>query len=271
MKKSKELQELFSINKSLWDQKSEIHYSSEFYDNESFIAGRNSLDPIVLKYLPEVQDKKILHLQCHFGQDSISLARMGASVTGIDLSKVSIDLARSLNEKTGMDVKFIESNVYDIREHLDDTFDLIFTSYGAICWLPDLKEWASLINYYLKSGGMFYMAEFHPYIYTLDFKKLTISYPYFNIDQKAYIETETGTYADFAAGINADEVFWLHSLDEVFNSLMETGLELKLFKEYPYSPYDCFEHTREIEPGKYCIGDFGVPLPHTYALQFTKK
>jgi SAM-dependent methyltransferase len=271
MRNNKEFDELFKINKSLWDKKTAIHVNSDFYDNARFMEGKNSLDPIVLSHLPEIKGKKILHLQCHFGQDSLSLARMGALVTGIDLSTTSIKQAKALNSKLGLDVEFIESNVYDIEKHIKGAYDIIFTSYGAICWLPDLDEWASLINKYLKPGGLFYMVEFHPYIYTLDFKTLEIGYPYFNVEQRAYIETETGTYTDFNSDIKAEEAFWLHALDEVFNSLMDQGFELKLFKEYPYSPYNCFEQTRQIEPGKYCIGDFDVPIPHVYAVQFRKK
>lgn len=271
MKNNKSLDQLFCVNKLLWDKKTAIHINSDFYDNKGFLAGKNTLDPLVMKDLPDVKGKSILHLQCHFGQDSLSLARLGASVTGIDISSASIAQAKSMNEQLNLDVTFIECNVYDIEKFLEQPFDIIFTSYGAICWLPDLSEWAKLINKFLKPEGLFYMVEFHPYIYTLDFKTLEISYPYFNIDQTPFIESGTGTYTDFKAELKAEEVFWMHSLDEIFNSLMDQGLRLKLFKEYPYSPYNCFEQTKEIEPGKYCVDKFDVPLPHTFALQFKKN
>lgn len=264
-------QQFFEINQKLWDQKTDVHVRSEFYDNESFIQGRNSLDNIVMENLGDVKDKRILHLQCHFGQDSISLARMGAEVTAIDLSPKSIDFATKMNNELGTSVHFICCNVYDVLEHVTGTFDMVFSTFGTICWLPDLKEWARIINAKLKPNGKLYLVEFHPTLYMFDFKSAEIKYDYFNNPTKAAtLETETGTYTDFNEDMTTDEAFWSHSLEEVLMPLLQQNLQLSLFKEYDYSPYPCFENMKEKEKGQHVFGPFDTSIPHVVSVQFQK-
>ena len=141
------------INRQAWNIKTAIHIDSDFYDNDSFLKGRNTLNSIELDMLGDVHGKSILHLQCHFGQDSISLARMGAEVTAVDLSEKAIENARIFSKQLGFDVNFICSDIYDLPEILDQKFDIVFTSYGVIGWLPDLDSWAQLISNYLKPHG----------------------------------------------------------------------------------------------------------------------
>ena len=129
------------INKESWNSRVDTHYNSEFYDNKKFIDGKSSLNDIELKLFPNLEGKTVLHLQCHFGQDSISLSRMGAKVTGVDLSDESISKAKKLASITNSDAEFICCNVYDLPNHLNGKFDIVFSSYGAICWLPDLNKW----------------------------------------------------------------------------------------------------------------------------------
>ena len=128
------------VNKKLWNEKTTIHVGSDFYEMEEFLAGKNTLKPIETPLLGDVKGKSILHLQCHFGQDSLSLARMGAKVTGLDLSDASISKAQELNKKMGLDAKFVCSDVYSAKNHIKEKFDIVFTSYGTIGWLPDLEE-----------------------------------------------------------------------------------------------------------------------------------
>lgn len=263
------MEEYFNVNKALWDAKTAHHVKSDFYDNENFKKGKSSLVPIDLDAIGDkVNGKTMLHLQCHFGQDSMSWARMGAKVTGVDFSPEAIKTARGLNEELGLDVKFIESNVYDIADHLDEQFDIIYCSYGVTCWLPDLVKWAGIINQFLKPGGTFYIAEFHPTFYLFDWDNGKLGYHYFN--KGPYVEEEEGTYADNNAPIKKKEYFWTHSLMEIMNPLIQQGLQVTEFKEYPYSPYNISPNMKEVGPGQYKWDILGVELPHVYSLTMTK-
>lgn len=252
-----------NVNRNSWNLRTEAHLNSDFYANESFIAGRSSLNDIELELLGDLRGKSVLHLQCHFGQDTISLARLGAKATGVDLSDKAIDAARELAEKTGSDARFICCDVYSLPEHLDEQFDVVFTSYGTIGWLPDLEQWAKVVRRFLKPGGQFLIVEFHPFVWAFDNDFNTIAYNYFN--REAIHETQSGTYADREAPIEIEYVSWNHPISEVINSLLAQGLSIKGFHEYDYSPYDCFSHTTESEPGKFCIEKFGRRLPLVYA------
>lgn len=263
------MKDYFEINQSLWDQKTPIHASSDFYDLEGFKQGKESLNNIELEALLPVAGKSLLHLQCHFGQDTLSWARKGAKVTGIDLSPKSIELAQSLAGELALEARFIQTNIFDIREVLDEQFDIVFTSYGVLGWLPDLEAWAQIVYDFLKPGGTFFIVEFHPVLYMFDFGTQELAYHYFNIDG-AQEETVTGTYAVPEAGTQHQEVFWQHSLDEVLQPLLNQGLQLSRFKEYDYSPYNCFENMQEREAGKFVFGKEQVRWPHLFSLQMKK-
>ena len=252
------------INKNLWNKKTEIHYESEFYDVESFKKGKNSLNPIELQLLGDVTGKKILHLQCHFGQDTISFARLGAKATGVDLSDKAIEKARELNNQVGADATFIQSDIYQLPEVLDEQFDIVFTSYGTIGWLPDMDQWAGVVNRFLKPGGQFLIVEFHPvvWMFSYDFKKVEYSY----LKSEPIIEEEEGTYTDVQADIKEQSISWNHGLGEVVNALIKAGLTIADMQEYDYSPYDCFQNTVKLEEGKYQIKGLEGKLPMLYSL-----
>jgi SAM-dependent methyltransferase len=262
------MQEYFDTNRNLWDAKVEFHKNSEMYDLQGFLNGRNMLNSIELEGLGQVSGKKMLHLQCHFGQDSMCWARMGAKVTGVDLSPKAITLARQLNDQLKLDVEFIESNVLDLKNYLQGQFDIVFTSYGTYGWLPDLEQWAKVIHHFLKPGGVFYIADFHPILYMYDFPSQSLKYDYFNSGDPNE-EISEGTYADKNAPIKNKEFFWCHSLSEVISPLLNQGLQLMKFEEFPYSPYDCFENMTEIEKGKF-IFEAGISLPHVFSLKMYK-
>ena len=258
-----------NINRNLWNQKVDFHIKSDFYDVPGFLKGNSSLNKIELNLLNDITDKSILHLQCHFGQDTISLGRMGAKVTGIDLSNEAIDQAKLLAEKSNSEADFICCDIYDLPNHLDKQFDIVFSSYGTIGWLPDLNKWAQIISNYLKPGGMFVFAEFHPVVWMFDDNLEKIKYSYFN--SGAIIETETGTYANKDANIEAEFVTWNHSISEVVNSLISNGLEISSLDEYDYSPYNCFNKTIEILPNKFRIKHLKNKIPMVYSIVATKK
>jgi 2-polyprenyl-3-methyl-5-hydroxy-6-metoxy-1,4-benzoquinol methylase len=264
-----EKKDYLKVNKELWNKKLEFHLKSKMYDMESFRAGRNSLDDIVMDEIGPVRDKTILHLQCHFGQDTMSFARLGAKATGLDLSDKCIESAESINKELGLDAKFICGNVLDTRKLTDELYDIVFTSYGTIVWLPDLDLWAKQVVDSMKPGGLFYMAEFHPVIQMFDYPKEDIAFPYFNTG--AFEETLEGTYADPTADMKAQEIFWLHGIAEVITALRNHGLTLEFFHEHDYSPYDCFGNSKEVEPGKYVFGSFPYRLPHVYSMRWIKE
>jgi SAM-dependent methyltransferase len=254
------------INRKTWNERTATHFQSEFYDVPGFVAGKSSLYSIELDLLGDVAGKSILHLQCHFGQDTLSLARMGAQVTGVDLSDKAIDTARALAEQIGMSAQstFICCNVYDLPVHLEGQFDIVFTSYGTITWLPDLDRWAAIVARYLKPGGRFVFAEFHPVVWMFDDDFKEVGYRYFN--SGPIIETESGTYADRDADLHYQYVGWNHGFAEVLGSLLGAGIRLARFEEYDYSPHNCFRHTVEFAPGKFRIKHLGDRIPMVYGL-----
>lgn len=255
-------------NKQLWNNKTEVHVNSEFYDNENFIKGKSSLNPIELELLGDVKGKSILHLQCHFGQDTISLSRLGAKTVGVDLSDKAIETAKGLAQKTNTDAEFICCDVYDLPNHLNQQFDIVYTSYGTIGWLPDLDKWAKVVSQFLKPGGQFVFVEFHPVVWMFDDNFKTIAFNYFNVEP--IVEIEEGTYADKDANIKQESVCWNHDLSEVLNSLIQNGLTINCFNEYNYSPYNCFNKTTEVVPNQYRIQHLGDKIPMVFGLVATK-
>ena len=256
------------INRDSWNNKTEAHVNSDFYNLDGFLKGETSLNSIELDLLGDISGKSVLHLQCHFGQDSISLARLGAQVTGVDLSDRAIETAKDLAQKTKTDCEFICCDLYDLPNHLDQQFDLVFTSYGTIGWLPDLDRWAKLISHFLKPNGKFVFVEFHPVVWMFDYNFKHIEYRYFK--SNAIVETDTGTYADKNAEITQTTVSWNHGLSEVVNSLIQSGLSIQSLDEFDYSPYNCFNKTVEIEPKKFQIEHLGNKIPMVYAIEAHK-
>jgi ubiquinone/menaquinone biosynthesis C-methylase UbiE len=259
----------FDQNEKMWDARVPHHLKSEFYDMEGFRQGKSSLTEIEANALGDVEGRTLLHLQCHFGQDTLSWARQGAIATGIDISGKAIEAAKSINEELGLNAHFLQANVYDLPQELDGQYDIVFTSYGATCWLPDLKKWAGIVSRFLKKGGIFYMAEFHPALYMFNFDTGQIEYNYFNV--KVYEEESEGTYTDRNADIKEASYFWIHPLDETIMSLMSEGLSLVEFKEYDFSPYNCFPKMKEREPGRFEWGGKGLRIPHVYSLKMSKS
>jgi len=262
-------EDYIEINKRSWNNRVGSHLKSDFYDVEGFLRGRSSLNSIELELLGDVKDQSILHLQCHFGQDTISLARLGASVTGVDLSEKAIESAVQLAEKANVKAAFICCDIYDLPNHLDERFDIVFTSYGTIGWLPDLNKWAEVVSRFVKPQGKFVFAEFHPVVWMFDDNFKSIAYSYSNTGP--IVETESGTYAARDADIKIENVNWNHGISEVISSLLKSGLEINSFNEFDYSPYNCFNHTIESEPKKFRIKHLGEKIPMVYSILATKR
>ncbi|KMQ64931.1 methyltransferase type 12 [Chryseobacterium angstadtii] len=263
------MENYLEINKNSWNAKVDPHLKSDFYFVDEFLKGRSSLNSIETELLGDVKGKSILHLQCHFGQDSISLSRMGADVTGVDLSDKAIETGKDLAQKCGTDTKFVCSDVYSLQNVLDEKFDIVYTSYGVVGWLPDLNRWAEVISHFLKPGGQFIMAEFHPAVWMFDDDFTKINYNYFN--ESPIVETYEGTYADQSADIVQEYVMWNHSLAEVLQSLINKGVEILIFQEFDWSPYPSFKHVEEFEKGKWRISQFGNKMPLVYSIKGEKR
>jgi 2-polyprenyl-3-methyl-5-hydroxy-6-metoxy-1,4-benzoquinol methylase len=253
-----------STNRDAWNKRIAAHLASDFYDLEGWKAGETSLNDIELDLLGDVKGKSILHLQCHFGQDSLSLARMGAKVVGVDLSDEGVKTAQQLNQELGLNAEFVVSDVLELIGKVDQKFDMVFTSYGTIGWLPDLNKWAETIAHYLKSNGKLVFAEFHPVVWMFDDDFEKIEYRYFQ--DEPIIETTTGTYADADAPFEKTEINWNHGLGEVFQVLKKNGLRVDDFKEYDYSPYNCFSGMKKLDKRKFIIEKHGNKLPLVYSL-----
>ena len=262
------MQKYIQINKNLWNQKTAIHIRSNFYDVAAFVAGKSSLNQIELDLLGDVKDKKILHLQCHFGQDTLSLARLGAKIIGVDLSDKAIEKARALAAQLQLNAQFICCDVQELDKHLGEQFDIVFTSYGTIAWLPRLDKWGQLIYQFLRLDGQFIMAEFHPMIWMLDDNFERIEYPYFNT--KIFYETYTTSYTDGGVHPPTMGYSWNHPISEVLQSLIHNRLIIRSFQEYDYSPYNCFPNVIKTEKG-YQIKGFEGKLAMVYSIVAEKE
>ena len=257
------------INRNFWNKRTEIHYSSDFYDVDSFLKGNDSLNQIEIQLLGNIKGKKVLHLQCHFGLDTISLSRRGALVTGVDFSENAIQKAIQLNNTLRTNVTFLQSDIYKLPEILDEKFDIVFTSYGVVGWLPDIKEWARIVNLFLKPKGEFVLVEFHPvvWMFSYDFKRIEFNY----MDSKPIIEELEGTYTNPDAPIKEKSISWNHGMGTVIDSIVKSGLRVADFYEYNYSPYNCFMNTIEMSDGKYQIKGLEDKIPMVYSLKAKKE
>ena len=250
----------FETNKATWNEKVKVHSKSDMYDLQVFKAGKSSLMPYELKALGDVKGKSLLHLQCHFGQDTLSWSRLGATCVGVDLSDEGIKLAKELNAELELDANFVCCNVLDTSSYVRETFDIVFTSYGVIGWLPDLKPWGKMIAERLKPGGTFYMVEFHPIVWMFDYLegKPVMKYGYMQ-DDVIYEEYE-GTYANTSSKMISKEYGWNHGLSEVINALTEAGLHIDYLNEYDESPYNVLPDLIETDSGMFVTQDKLYPL-----------
>ncbi|ANM29614.1 methyltransferase type 12 [Acidobacteria bacterium Mor1] len=259
----------FETNREAWNRRTAIHLESKFYDVDAFRKGACSLNEIEKGILGDVRGRRILHLQCHFGQDSLSLARLGAKVTGVDLSDAAIRAARGLNDEMGLDAEFVCCDLYSLPDHLDGEFDRVYTSYGVLGWLPDMDRWAEIVRRYLAPGGKLLLIEFHPLVWMWDEKLSFIEEAYFNRGPLRF--TQQGTYTDGGEDQEIESVGWNHGLGEVVTALLKQGLRLERLEEFDYSPYDCFEKVVKVAERKYRLEPFGDKLPLVYALEASRE
>lgn len=258
-----------AANRSLWNTWTRRHAQSDFYDVAGFRAGACSLKAPELEELGEVSGRSLLHLQCHFGLDTLSWARRGARVTGVDFSPEAIRLARSIGAELGIEAEFLCADVYALPQVLPAEFDIVFTSYGVLCWLPDLDGWARVIAHFLKPGGAFYMVEFHPLLDVLDESGTRMLHPYFPAE--APIELQPGGPAAGAEEQLPPTVYaWSHSLGEVVTALIGAGLRIEFLHEFPYSVYPHAPFLVAETPGRYVLKDRLHALPLMFSIKASR-
>lgn len=265
------MEEIHRSNQALWDEWARIHANSRSYDLPSFKAGRSSLHALELEEVGNVRGKNLLHLQCHFGMDTLSWARQGARVTGVDFSSEAIQLARSLSEELAIPARFIQSNLFNLPAILDETFDVVFTSYGVLTWLGDIPRWAQIAARYVREGGLFYIAEIHPfsYVFSDEASDWRVEADYFNTDPIAW--PVLGSYADRTAKVESPISYeWSYPLGSVVSSLVAAGLELEFLHEFDYSVYQQFPFLVKGEDGLWRNRPSSPRLPLLFSLRAKK-
>lgn len=227
----------YEANRARWDESVPIHVASKGYDLEGFLGGAKTLYPVEMKEVGDVTGKALLHLQCHFGMDTLNWARLGARVTGLDFSPAAVKQARELADQIGIaDATFVQANVYDAPEVLSGgTFDIVYTGIGALCWLPDIRRWAQIVAGLLKPGGFVYVYEGHPVLWALDDERedheLVLRYPYFETEKPSEWSGES-TYVDGPPLNNIKTFEWNHGLGEIVTALIDAGLRLEFLHEH---------------------------------------
>ena len=263
-------QEWFAANRAMWDERVGIHVGSRFYDVDGFLAGRDTLQPFEVDEVGDVRGKSLLHLQCHFGLDTLSWARRGARVTGLDFSSAAVEAARELAGTAALDGEFVESNVYDAVEALDGRqFDVVYTGLGALVWLPDIERWARTVAKLVAPGGFLYLAEFHPFTGVFGYKELKVEYAYF--DRGPLVDDDPGTYADLdAATVHNRSYQWHHPLGEVVSAVIAAGLQPEFLHEHDYTLWQRWPFLVEGPEGQYRL-PAGMPsLPLMYSLRASR-
>jgi SAM-dependent methyltransferase len=259
-------------NRQLWDNWTHEHENSPFYDLAAFRAGKDRLRSIELQELGDVSGKTLLHLQCHFGMDTLAWARRGAAVTGIDFSPQSIALARSLSDELHIPAHFYCSDIANLPEVLDGQFDIVFTSYGVLHWLQDLQRWGQVIAHFLKPGGIFYMVEDHPFMRVFSSKatsELRVANRYFFSAEPDRLES-IGSYAAPESDSSNVYYIWNHSLGEVIEALIAAGLQIEFLHEFPVAARAKFPNMEKGEDGWWRFTNPHYTIPLLFSLRAIK-
>ena len=268
------------VNRANWDERVPAHVASPNYSFARFADDPEFLSGVVRFDLPRLGDVAGLdgvHLQCHIGTDTISLARLGASVTGLDFSEPAIEQARLLAEAAGVDAEFVVSELYQAPEALGrGRFDLVYTGIGALCWLPDIHRWGQVVADVLRPGGRLFIREGHPVLWSIDERRtdglLALEFPYFE-QAEPLVWDEGGTY------VETDHVFettvthsWNHGLGEIVTALLDAGMELTMLEEHRSVHWDALPGQMEkVDGDELRLKDRPERLPLTYTLQARKR
>lgn len=257
----------FETNRRMWDERVPIHATSGFYDVDDFKAGGSTLRDFELAELPDVEGRSLVHLQCHFGLDTLSWARRGAAVTGLDFSPPAIETARAIARDVGIDARFELGNVYEAPARLGRRYDIVYTGLGAVCWLPDLDRWARVLRELVEPGGTVYVAEFHPITDALADDELRLVRDYFG-NAAPTLWDESGTYADpEARTANNTSYCWTHPVSEVVQALLDVGMTLELFREHDFTLFQRWPFLARTGRDCYRLPPNAPSVPMMYSLR----
>ena len=271
--------EAYAHNRAFWDEVTPVHAASDYYRVDEFRRGAPVWHDIVVEEGGDVSGLTLLHLQCHFGLDTLNWARLGARVTGVDISGVSIDRARKLASELDIPATFVRANVLDIDRQLDGQFDRVFTSFGALCWIGDLEAWGRVIARVLKPGGVFYISEFHPLMDTLQQARpinensdAYPEYPYFGggVPLRFDPQGDDSDYAEPSFTSEETTFEWFHPVSEVIEALIGAGLALERFREYPFATYRARRGMVQGDDGLWRLPPNVVALPLMYSIRAIK-
>lgn len=261
-----------AANRSAWDELAPIHATSAFYDVDGFLGGASALRPFEFEEMGDVAGRSLVHLQCHIGLDTLSWARCGADVVGLDFSRPAIEVARDIAGRSGIDARFEVGDVYDAGSILGRRFDIVYTGIGALCWLDDLPKWAKVVHDLLEPGGHLYLVEIHPFTDVFAKDELRVEHHYFD-HGVAFRDETPGTYADPNATTKHNLTYeWTHPIGSVLSSLMNAGLTLESFTEHDFTVFQQFD-ALEFDPSD---RTFRFPpdharLPLMYSLRAEKS
>ncbi len=261
----------FEINKARWNEVVEIHARSPFYRVDQFLAGTDMLCPIESREIGPLAGRRLLHLQCHFGLDTLSLARRGASATGLDFAPNAIAKARELGATAGIPARFVEGNVYDAPKLIAERFEIVYVTWGAICWLPDIGRWARVVAEMLEPGGFLYLLEGHPFAIALEQTAaegpILPTYDYFQ-GPAPLIFREEATYADLEARIvNRESHEWNHGIGQIVTALAEAGLAIEWLHEHDSLAWRLFKCMEEGPDRMYRLPRGRSSLPLSFSIR----
>jgi SAM-dependent methyltransferase len=272
--------EYADVNRASWDERVPAHATSPDYQVSRFAADPGFLSEVVRFDLPRLGDVcglRGVHLQCHIGTDTVSLARLGASMTGLDFSAPAVAAARDLAARTGADARFVEGDVYAAPGLLGrGTFDLVYTGIGALCWLPDIRRWAGVVATLLAPGGRLFLREGHPMLWALaderDDGLLVVEYPYFERPEPTVFNSDISYAQTDVVFENTETREWNHGLAEIITALMDAGLDLTALAEHDSAPWPAFPGMMEKDArGEWRLADRPWRVPCTYTLQAVKR
>lgn len=266
----------YDTNRASWNERAGIHLADEtgFYEIDAFRAGKSSLHAIEAQEIGDVRAKRLAHLQCHIGLDTLSLARMGAEVTGLDFSSSALEGARKLAAETGLPAAFVEGNVYDARELLTGQFDIVYVTWGAINWLPDIDRWAKVVASLLAPGGFLYLAESHPFALVFEEVdgRLEPTYAWRTPkDQPIVSETPTTYTGATTPLVNRRTHEWMHPLSDIVGAVVGAGLRIDVLHEHELLPWPLFPMMQPVGGKLYRLPD-GMPrFPLAFSLKATRS
>ncbi len=260
-----------------WNDRVVIHLedSGEIYDVDEFLAGASTLQSIELDGVGDVTGKSLLHLMCHFGLDTLSWARRGAAVTGVDISDQAIAVARKLARQAAIDATFVCSDVHEVPRVITQQFDVVFASYGVLCWLPSVDALLAVAARMLKPGGQFFLADVHPFVDILEYEatsgQLEIQEQYFHRSEPLkVIEKHSYTGSERIIG-HPVSYQWFHPLSNIVNACITSGIQIRSLREFPYLVFNRYPELMEKRGDRWVFRDESIEIPMLFAIEGIKE